>query len=1100
MPILLQKNIPYHVDDPQGVIEHRLREGRGQSFIHIVPTNRKVRDAERKYLRLLPGTAGERFRLFTLQTLAVEFHAILSPLRRFVDGPSQAVLFQQAMRRIAPSLRYFKLYGGSRFPHRGTLQKIINVINKLKSEGVYPSLLQMELGGVNTDEEVKLRDLLAVYEEYERLLGTRYVDPAGYLKSINEQWDQGTAEKILEHFFGVDLVVISGFDKFSDPEITMLASLSDLRGLGTVISFDYSPDNHQVFGHLEENYKKFLQIGFSEVRKWNPAPSAFRNHIAKRFWRQGSEVPIEDTTRRVSVCSAQTRKDEVELIAKIIKRLIHDQPDLRPVRICVTMFQPKLYTNLFREVFSSYEIPANITDRFPLDQSPCIIGLLSLLTVQEHNFRLRDIMRALTTPYFSFGVADDAVDPGNLYARAIELKIPAGFSTWMRRIQRRLTELHQRISAVGDDIEEWQLLREERGLRKAEADLKRLSEILHPFTTPMRPQEFRERIQTLLADLHIVDHIISSSSPALGDEQREKDARALQKFLYFLDEYLEVIGAEDDNHDSLPLSFYLDTLRTAIPHIRYNIRQKWASGVLVTTLEETRGLEFDVMIIAGLVDGEFPPVYRPEILVSKKRQDITEHFHPVEHRYLFYQVATNFDQRLYLTFPRKDGNRQLLPSPYIEALGSVIRLNDMQGDYPPEIDGHVFSITDVIRHAGTLPSVPDAGESEVLRVVHLDDALRATLDHMRLAIRVETSRLVTADAPSYGGMILDGLRPDAVKSLRALRDKVYSVTQLEAYGKCPFHFFAGRILRLAVTPEPEDRVTPLERGSVVHEILFEFYVERRKEQLPPLSQCDDREFALAMNRLQEIAKSYLERFGEGDLLWDIEKEKMLGTAGRRGILNEFLVYERSCNYAIRPTCFEMAFGSQVGGRKATDPEWTVPEPVRVDRVLLRGKIDRVDVGEHALKVVDYKTGGVPFRKDDILAGVGLQLPLYLHVVERILAGRLGKAYIPAAGVYYRLRDPVREEIGIGSNQHRGVVFDKSSRSRNLVQTDEELRGLIATAVTHVNRYVDYIASGRFPVEPKDPGRTCIQCEFITVCRIQNIVVPDQDDTGKKSGQ
>jgi ATP-dependent helicase/nuclease subunit B len=1092
MPILLQKNFPDPVRDATSLIEHRLKEGRGTSFIHIVPTNRRVRDAERKYLRALPRQASERFLLFTLETLAVELFTLLCPPRRLVDGPSQAVVFHHAMINIASSLRYFKLHSGSRFLHRGTFQKIINVINKLKNEGVYPSLLQIELEGVGSDEEPKLRDILAIYEEYEHLLGTEYIDSAGYLKSVNEQWDDRVGDRVLQYFQGADLIVISGFDKFSDPEITMLSGLTSLRNFGTVISFDYFSDNDRVFGHLEENYKKFIQLGFKKTAKQYFSADEFTLHIAKHFISHDRKPPCPDLSRKVSVCQAPTRRDEVELIAKIIKRLVHDESAVRLSKICVAMFQPKLYTNLFHEIFPAYGIPANITDRFPLDQSPCIIALLSLLTVQEHNFRLRDIMRALTTPYFSFGEGKDKIDAGNLCEIGTALKVPAGFRTWTTRIERRLEEVQRDLMTVDDDIEAWHLTREQDGLSKAIRDLRHLAGTLSPFTIPLRPQEFRERVRALFEDLHVVENIMSVSTPSLGDHQREKDARALQKFLYFLDEYLDVLQSEHGTDTPQPLTFYLDTLRTAIPHIRYNIRQKWGYGVLVTTLEETRELDFDVMIIAGLVDGEFPPLYQPEILVSKKRQDISEHFHPVEHRYLFYQVATNFRNRLYLTMPQRDAHRQLLPSSYIDALASIVQLDDMRGHIPPELEDPIFSKSELLRHAGTMLNFSESESLERILDLPVDEEIRETFEHMRLAVRVERCRLEKSEVSPYGGMIFGNLHPHAAMALQSLRDRVYSVTQLESYGKCPFQFFADKVLKLNVPMEIERGVSPMERGAVVHDILFDFYIDRRKKNMPLLSRCNDADFARAVDDLWAIAKAKLERFGGADVLWNIEKERMLGATGRKGILNEFLEYERSRDYTVRPAYFEVAFGSKVGARKSTDPDLTLSEPVSVNNVLLRGKIDRVDLGEGIAKIIDYKTGSTGFHKDEIESGMSLQLPIYLYVIERILADHLGQQVIPAAGVYYNITSPVKEEIAIASGEHRGMVIDKNTRSRNLVPTDEDLRSVIGKAVDFVNSYVENIANGIFPVEPKDVDRVCGYCNFNTVCRIRDSAVPDRE--------
>jgi len=115
------------------------------------------------------------------------------------------------------------------------------------------------------------------------------------------------------------------------------------------------------------------------------------------------------------------------------------------------------------------------------------------------------------------------------------------------------------------------------------------------------------------------------------------------------------------------LKYYVDLIKRALPRARYNIRQKFGYGVYVTTLEETRGLNFDVMIIAGLVDTEFPSVYEPEVFLSEGLRK-TRKMHKLDERYLFYQGAVNFKSHLYMTYPRTDNDNELVRSRFIDSL------------------------------------------------------------------------------------------------------------------------------------------------------------------------------------------------------------------------------------------------------------------------------------------------------------------------------------------------------------------------------------------------------------------------------------------------
>ena len=68
--------------------------------------------------------------------------------------------------------------------------------------------------------------------------------------------------------------------------------------------------------------------------------------------------------------------------------------------------------------------------------------------------------------------------------------------------------------------------------------------------------------------------------------------------------------------------------------------------------------------------------------------------------------------------------------------------------------------------------------------------------------------------------------PDLFSILQEKTERL-SVTGLESYLQCAFQFFARKTLQLREAPaRPEDRLRPLEQGSIVHRVLAEWYSGR----------------------------------------------------------------------------------------------------------------------------------------------------------------------------------------------------------------------------------------------------------------------------------
>jgi ATP-dependent helicase/nuclease subunit B len=340
--------------------------------------------------------------------------------------------------------------------------------------------------------------------------------------------------------------------------------------------------------------------------------------------------------------------------------------------------------------------------------------------------------------------------------------------------------------------------------------------------------------------------------------------------------------------------------------------------------------------------------------------------------------------------------------------------------------------------------------------------------------------------PEYQGEILSAISLESLELLAQLKNRVYSVSQLETYGKCPFQFFANRILRLNTVKDLEEEFSALDKGSVIHDILFEFYTEHRENKFPLLSICSEQEFAQAHQRLLAIAERKLNDIDIPDTFWDLEKELLVGDQHTgRGLLRQYLDFERARSSTFLPSYFEVGFGNELGSQTRIDKTLSSEEPIVAENVMLHGKVDRIEISDDAFAIIDYKTGSNIPKLDDIREGISLQLPIYLYTIEKLLAEKLSKELQPGAGMYYLLRNKIDLKTGVGSLDFKDDLGIKAKTG--FLTSDADLRSLINESIKYVNKYVDEISLGRFPLTTHDKiDKVCMYCDYKTTCRIQTV--------------
>ena len=445
-------------------------------------------------------------------------------------------------------------------------------------------------------------------------------------------------------------------------------------------------------------------------------------------------------------------------------------------------------------------------------------------------------------------------------------------------------------------------------------------------------------------------------------------------------------------------------------------------GLLVGPVDAALGMDLQCVWVLGMAEGVFPgQAVEDSLLTEAERAAAPGTLAPPlarladGHRHFLAALAAS-DERT-LLFPRGDLRRTAdrLPSRWLlESAQGLPLIGDDGTD-------RLVGAEDLAKLAGgvftDVPSATAGLRACAFPPTRHEYDMRVLLDHRSEARSVGEHPLAAPDGPlgpavamlaarrSMSFTRFDGNLAGCDIDGPAHGGPVVSATQLEAWAACPHAYFMRYMLGVEPVdrPERELRISPIERGDLVHTILDRFFREILVAGAPDPTV---RWAAAERRRLEEIAEeAFAEREGQGRvgqrLFWEPERRRL-----RRELL-EFLDVEEEWRGAegCRPWASEKGFAMppRRSGEKPLPPVEVALGDGRSIR--LRGAVDRIDASDAGgLVVIDYKTGrSEPYKRLGeapwaIYAGSGrkggpkrealprLQLPLYAQAARRMGGG------------------------------------------------------------------------------------------------------------------
>ncbi len=815
--------------------------------------------------------------------------------------------------------------------------------------------------------------------------------------------------------------------------------------------------SHAAWSFAQRFYERYVQ-GHNPATVEDAPPATVLPATARLFDdtknRTYSEFP---KAWQCEIRSTFGVNDEVAAAAKEILKLV-EAGGMQFHQIGVVARTLEGYGQTIQTIFHQHRIPLAGTLEEPLAQFPLTKSVILLLNLPAKDFLRSQVIDLVSSPYFQ--LPNDGSN-ANLTARpdlwdlaTRELAICKSVAAWRRL--RRYSQRDLQLSQRSDD-------EEPRLIRIPSAQLLYLAEIVEALIADLLQlpaeaswQEYTRGWKALLKKYLGI---------APEAEMSAAGSKAGREILTVLDQ----LGALDRVEDRVALADFVHTFQHWLERSVVAEDRRNRDGVMVLTATAARGLSFRALFVLGMNEGVFPRTIREDPFLRDRDREVFE----LDLGYKISQKLAAFDEekllftllvgaareRLYCSFQRADeSGRALAPSWYIDEIKRA--LNE---------SGRPCGTIAIPRSITEKSGVAPFDQERWLLPSEL--AIRLTLEGRDPSALIEAStslpelylhgRQVAAATDQSSDRLLpyDGALARFDDYWKKFSARGPAPTALETYARCPFQFFAYHVLRLEPLDRPEEVLgpSPAEFGELGHKILNTIY----------RALIDAGYFAgkaAAVNLETTLLAVAARTFADYEeirpvgypLAWESVKDGLVQLL--RQVIAQDLAELSNSGYA--PASLE----TEVTGRLPAD--W--PQPLK--NLAIRGRMDRIDRKDDALRVIDYKFkfGANPTSRDKNLIrsavrGERLQPPFYYMLAQHWAETQhLNPATMTIEADFYY----------IAPRWSDGPLLSAPYRS--------ELGGRDGAAVKRTIAYLaDGIRQGRFFI---NRGAHCSQCDAAPICR------------------
>ena len=1002
-----------------------LEQNKGDKFYYILPNGNLLIKYRKKMIEKVNQTF--RINLFTFDDIIDKL--LENNFYNYIDEEMKEALITKILMDLKEEnkLNYYKNISNK----KGFVEIVSSIIGRIKRSLVTPEMYLNRCPNTLFYKEIGL-----IYREYEKQLDKlKLIDrEESFFKSLSRLKEDNS------FFYGLDFIIIDEFFDFRPQELELLKEITKTQ-VPIYINMPFNRDEN--FSTLKETLETLMDLGF-KVEYTKKEEQSYYERMANIAFSQ-SEITMKPNPN-IHMIKAANGYLEMKKIAEEIKR--HNALEIDLKDMAIVLASPNDYRGTMFQVFEEEKIPCSMNKDTKLIEIPLIKEMLHILELKRNHMDKPSIINRIKSNYFSLCPNEDR--------EAIEYIIR---KTHFNNIDDLKNSKQIMASAYGDIIDEI---------------IVKLEEELSFIPEKASIEEYIEVVNGILNNSSLQEKILDIYSTTKDYDLLYRDFAALSKLQETLDNFnnlKEVLSGE------VSLEEFLNILENYLQN--ETIVDTWGNlqGINILTPVTARGQKFKVLFVVGLSQGKYPNLKDDNFFFKEENHkdlknigiDVKSYYEILDKESLmFTTVLSACSHTLYLSYAENStGDEKEIPSIFLDEILRII-----EGDKTEEklslinvdMDYLIKNKADELTTKKELSQYllqkyyeEEYDEDLFFMYNHIDEDIFKEVNH-RILCEWERNK---EEFNQYSGNIGDR---DIIGDIEnTIKDKVYSISYLESYGKCPYYFLLNNILTVEEMERKLEDYTPLDKGIITHEVLKEYYYNYRLEIENHILGKEifhvDGTYEYIINRIQDSIKSMNIEIGTN--LWKLRIENMAERIMElvKVDLDRLSKYDKK---AI-PLAFEVDFGRRR------------PFNIEVDgiKIPLTGAIDRIDkyVDEDKYIIIDYKNSDYNIKNiDDMKSGLSLQLPVYIMSQEdkNVVAAMYG---IISKGEF-QLKVGDIEESHLVSKRNKGAV------------TREELEELLDMTKASIKSYLDSIQKGDFSVNPMECSPFCI---YKDICRYKEVL-------------
>ncbi|MBQ8502977.1 MAG: PD-(D/E)XK nuclease family protein [Clostridia bacterium] len=946
----------------------------------------------------------------------------------------RSILMSVAIDGVSDSLSVF-----SRHKSEISLtQKMLSQVDEMKNLGISPT--EIEKCAEKVGDKVlsaKMRETALICRAYSSVVEQSFFDDGDLLEAV---------AKILENtdFFKNKTIVIDGFSSFSFGEYKIICEmLKKAENVYVTLCTDSVEQASELspFAYVCKTARRLrLLAGNNSVqtgeiiraercKSYPEDLAAIEENLFK------PDYKICEKSDNVSVVCCNNVQNECDTVGRSIKKLIRSEK-YRCRDIAVIFREGEAYESGIKKSLRKYGVPLFEDKRQPVANQPLICFVRNLLSICSEGFSTDYIFRFCKTGLTGLTTQEIALMEN--YVFMWDINGTRWLSPWKE---------NPKGFGVKKDEESDNLLCQINALReKIIAPIEKLKAELEL----CQGKKAIEKIYFFLRD-NRVDESLKNYALLLEEKGLHELALEQEQVWDILMEGFDEIGTAL-GESSVTAKRLLELFRLTVETKSLGKLPDGFDEVSLASAERALSKTARVVFLVGMNSGVFPLVqkesgvfcHRERVKMALGGLEELDSFKDLtlKERLLCYNALSCCTEKLILSYSLSDNEgKDLTKSECVEWVEKI--LPSVREKFSSDCD-----ISDLIESEKSAFEVmarnwnKNTGEINALKKY--------------FSKKPEYKDKLNAISTALSG---EGFKfEDKTRAVDLFgRNLFFSSTQLESYSKCPFMYFCRYGLR--AKPRLKAELDPAQSGTIIHDVLEKLLKKYKGREFLNLSKNQiDEEIAVLLNEYLDSSMGGSSDKGERFRYLYFRMQKILVSIMER-IIEEFSESD-----------FEMSDFELSIARNGKVKPFTVELENGIAE--FSGIIDRVDRleldGKSYIRVVDYKTGPKQFRLSDVLAGLNMQMLLYLISIWRNGEGEY-ENIIPSGVLYFPAKIlPNNAVRGTDEEQLRSSRYSLTKMNGMLLNDNE------------IIRHMDKNLRGIFIPVKYDAKKDCLKGEFISM--------------------